>query len=78
MAQRKAYLSPSKFSCSLCGGNVQKLLVDRGGLTAPVDVFDYSLDIAPTLTRAVCGHGASEVAAAHAALVEGLTRGRSA
>ena len=72
MAQRKAYLSPSKNSCSLCSGNVQKLLVERGVLTAPVEVFNIALEVAPTLHRAVCASCAAEVAAAHAALLEGL------
>jgi hypothetical protein len=72
MALRKAYLSPTKFACSLCGGNVQKLLVERGVLTAPVEVFNIELDVAPTLQRAVCSVCAGEVAAAHAALLAGL------
>jgi len=73
MAQRKAYLTPTKFACSLCGGDVQKLLAERGVLTAPVEVFNIELDVAPTLQRAVCGVCAGEVAAAHAALTEALT-----
>lgn len=72
LTTRKGYLAPIKHVCSLCSADARRLLLKRGVLTVPVEVFDYSLDITATLTRAVRARCAGEVAAAHPALVEEL------
>jgi hypothetical protein len=78
MAHSKA-VAHEVSKCRLCGANAALLLLD-GVLTAPVEVFDYTREVAPTLTRAVCGRCAEEVTAAHAELVAALlaprTKGR--
>jgi hypothetical protein len=55
------------WNCDLCGADIRTLF-DDGVLTAPVEVFDHTLEVAPTLERCVCEHCAAEVAATHAML----------